>query len=70
MDSGEVGRFMLICVMTEVLKGFFEINFNFLEGLDCPFPMLVLMTKSARAEDFALTSEDGQGPILLSLPLP
>lgn len=30
---------MLIRVMTEVLKGLFEINFNFLEGLDCPLPV-------------------------------
>lgn len=70
MDSGEVCRFVLIRVMTEVLKGLLEINFNFLEGLDCPLPVAMLMIKSSCNEGVALTSEDGQDPTVLSRPLP
>jgi hypothetical protein len=34
VDCGEVGRFVLVRVMTEMLKCLFEINFNFVECFD------------------------------------
>jgi hypothetical protein len=48
VDSGKVGRFVLIRVMTEMLEGFLEIDLNFLEGLNCSLPLLML-TKSRLA---------------------
>ena len=34
MNRSEIGRFMFVGVMAEVLKRLFQINFNFVEGLD------------------------------------
>jgi len=34
VDCGKVGRFVLVCLMAEMLKHFFEIHFNFVECFD------------------------------------
>ena len=42
VDCGKVGRFVLVCLMAEMLKHFFEIHFNFVECFDGISPKQII----------------------------
>jgi hypothetical protein len=45
VDCSEVGRFVLVRVMAEVLKRLFQINFNFIEGFNGVDPAHAISTQ-------------------------
>jgi len=64
VNRSEVGRFMFVGVMAEVLKRLFQINFNFVEGLDGISPTRDISAQASLSRDMPAHLGGWEGPSL------